>query len=268
MTIPFGEAAILGVIQGLTEFLPVSSDGHLALAQMLFGSEADLATTVVLHGGTLAATFLVLRQRVREALVEGLRALTKPATALETTGGRDALAIIAATIPTGVVGLLLKEPAEKWSSSPTIVGLCLLGSAIAVGSTRWAPRGERDVPTLIGAILVGLAQGTAVLPGLSRSAMTIASLLWLNVRPSRAFELSFLMSLPAVMGALILEGRHGFEGATSPVVLLAGTFIAFVVGIGALLLLRRVLVGGKLALFAVYLVPLALATLAWGWSRP
>lgn len=268
MTIPFGEAAVLGVVQGITEFLPISSDGHLALAQMLFGTEPDLATEVVLHAGTLAATFLVLREKVLRAIVEGLRLLVPRSGAAATAGGQDALATIVATIPTGIVGLLLKERVERWSSSPTIVGLCLLLSAAAVASTRWAPRGERDVPTLLGAVIVGIAQGTAVLPGLSRSATTIASLLWLGVRAPRAFELSFLMSLPAVAGAVLLEGRHGFHGGDPATTLLAGTAIAFVVGVGALHLLRRVLVHGKLALFAVYLVPLALATLAWGWARP
>jgi len=269
MHLPVLEAIVLGVVQGITEFLPISSDGHLALAQLLFGGQADLATTVVLHAGTFAATLLVLRKRVVAALTEGVRGLLHPALMRETPGGRDAFVVIVASIPTALVGLTLKKSVEEWSSSPTIVGVCLLLSAVAVGSTRWAPRGTELTPSTASAVLVGFAQGAAVLPGLSRSAMTIATLLWLGVRADRAFELSFLMSLPAVFGAILLEGRHGLGAEGSGVLaLLLGTLVAFGVGIVALLALRRVLVGGKLAYFAIYLMPLAVATVAWGYARP
>ncbi|WP_394826309.1 undecaprenyl-diphosphate phosphatase [Pendulispora albinea] len=268
MHLPVALAILLGVVQGITEFLPISSDGHLALAQLLFGGEADLATTVVLHLGTFAATLLVLRKRVAAAVREGVRGLLQPSLMRETPGGRDAFVVILASIPTALVALTLKKPVEEWSSSPTIVGVCLLLSAVAVGSTHVAPRGQELVPSPLGAVLVGFAQGAAVLPGLSRSAMTIASLLWLGVRADRAFELSFLMSLPAVFGAIVLEGRHGFDSAGGGGALLLGTLVSFGVGILALLALRRVLVGGKLAYFTVYLVPLAVATVAWGYARP
>ncbi|HWL86167.1 MAG TPA: undecaprenyl-diphosphate phosphatase [Polyangiaceae bacterium] len=269
MHIPIGEAMVLGIVQGITEFLPISSDGHLALAQMLFGGEADLATTVVLHAGTFAATLLVLRKRVGAALHEGVRGLVHPSLMRETPGGRDAFVVILASVPTALIGLTLKKPVEEWSRSPTIVGVCLLLSAVAVGSTKWARRGRELTPNALGSVLVGIAQGAAVLPGLSRSAMTIASLLWLGVRADRAFELSFLMSLPAVFGAILLEGRHGLHGdADATFALLSGTLVSFAVGIFALLALRRVLVSGKLPYFALYLVPLAVATIAWGYARP
>jgi len=269
MQVPIVEAIVLGVVQGITEFLPVSSDGHLALVQLLFGGQADLATTVVLHAGTFAATLLVLRKRVVAAVHEGVRGLVRPSLMRDTPGGRDAFVVIVASVPTALIGLTLKKSVEEWSSSPVIVGVCLLLSAVAVASTRWSPVGRELTPSALGSVLVGLAQGSAVLPGLSRSAMTIASLLWLGVRADRAFELSFLMSLPAVFGAILLEGRHGLGSQTGGVfALLTGTVVAFGVGIVALLALRRVLVGGKLALFAAYLVPLAVATIAWGYARP
>ncbi len=268
MPIPLTEAVVLGVVQGITEFLPISSDGHLALVQLLYGGEADLATTVVLHAGTLTATLLVLRERVVAATAEGVRALGRPTQWRDTQGGRDAGTIVLATVPTGIVGLALKHSVEQWSSSPGVIGVCLLGSAVAVASTYWAPKGERTEPSVLGAVLVGLAQGSAVLPGLSRSAMTIASLLWLGVSGERAFELSFLMSLPAVAGALLLETRHAVTGASGADVLLVGTVVSFVVGLGALAVLRIVLVKRILGIFAVYLVPLSVATLAWAYARP
>jgi undecaprenyl-diphosphatase len=266
--VPLGEAIVLGVIQGITEFLPISSDGHLAIAQKLYGDSASLALTVLLHAGTLTATLIILRKRVWMALEEGLRGIGQPALWRETPGGRDAIFVVLATIPTGIIGLALKHSVEKWSDEPWVIGAGFVGSAVAVASTKWAPRGTKLVPTLAGAILVGVAQGSAVLPGLSRSGMTIASLLWLGVTAERAFELSFLVSLPAIAGAVLLEARKAFGGEQSAAILLFGTFVSFVVGIGALLALRRVLISGKVHWFAFYLVPVALATLAWGYARP
>jgi undecaprenyl-diphosphatase len=131
-----------------------------------------------------------------------------------------------------------------------------------VVSTLWVRPGSREVPSYGGALLVGIAQGLAVLPGLSRSGMTITSALWLGVRPERAFELSFLMSLPAVFGAIVLESRHAM-GETFPVTpALVGASVAFASGVLALLLLRRIVRNGRFALFALWTVPLALATLA------
>ena len=262
------ETVVLGIIQGITEFLPISSDGHLALAQRFFGHEPSLALTVLLHAGTLAATIVVLRERVMAGLREAFAALSAPSTLQASQGGRDAVAIIVATIPTGIVGLSLKHSVEAWSDSPTIIGVCLLGTAAAVIIGSRAPVGKRTEPTLSAAALVGVAQGLAALPGLSRSACTIAALLWAGVGRQRAFELSFLLSLPAVAGALLLEGRKAFSEGTDPLALVAGTLVSFAFGVVALLALKRILASGRLAVFAVYLVPLALACLAWGHAAP
>jgi undecaprenyl-diphosphatase len=268
MAIPLSEATLLGLVQGITDFLPISSDGHLALAQLLFGGQVDPAATVVLHLGTLSAILVVLRKRVLRALLEGARGVVRPSLLKETPGGRDAMVIAIATIPTAIVGLSLKNLSLGESGSPALIGLCFLGSAVAVGSTYWAPLGERDAPSHAGALLVGLAQGLAVLPGLSRSGMTMATLLWLGVTGERAFELAFLISLPAIAGAELLEARHVLHSGFGGTVLVYATLIAFAVGIGALHVVRSVLQRRVLAVFAIYLVPLGLATLAWGYARP
>jgi undecaprenyl-diphosphatase len=286
--IPWNEALVLGAIQGATEFLPISSDGHVALAQMLFGDgreasagEVDLALTVLLHAGTLGATLVVLRKRVMCALEEGLRGLARPSLWRETRGGRDAVAVLVATIPTVIIGLALRPSVKAWSGSPAVIGGCMLISAAAVASTAVTsePEAPRDTlrdaradtpgdpPGLWGSLLVGLAQGLAVLPGLSRSAMALTALLWLGVRRERAFELAFMMSIPAVLGAIVLEGRFAFHG-TDAAALILGTAVAFALGTAFLRAMRRIVIGGKLALFAFYLVPLAIATLAWGYARP
>jgi undecaprenyl-diphosphatase len=268
MSLPLPEALILGLVHGVTEFLPISSEGHLALLQMLWGNEADPATSVFLHLGTLAAAVVVLRKRVSSALVEGLRGMVRPSLLKDTLGGRDAVAVGLATLPTAVVALGLRGSAEAWSSSPTLVGICFLISALAIGSTYWAPKGEEDTPTHWGAVLVGVAQGAAVLPGLSRTAVTLATLLWLGMRAERAFELSFLMLIPAILGALLLEAAHASPAGESALALVLGASVAFVVGLGALAMMRGAVTRRVVSGFAIYLVPLGLATLAWGYARP
>ena len=269
MDLPIAEVVLLGVVQGLTEFLPVSSDGHLALAAMLFGTKAGgLALNVMLHAGTFVAIFVVLRTRVATAAYEGLLALRRPRRFQETPGGRDALVVLVASLPTALIGLALRDLVEHWTSSPLVVGLGFLVTGCVLVTTRWVRPGRDEWPSLLGAALIGLAQGLAVLPGVSRSGSTIAMALWLGVRPDRAFELSMLMSLPAVFGAIVLEFPRaaavhgGLAGAA------IGAVVALAVGIVALLALRRSIVGGHFAWFALWVFPLAIATLALARAWP
>lgn len=264
MDAPSHHAALLGIIQGITEFLPISSDGHLALAEMLFGfSEGGLTLNVMLHAGTLIATLIVLRQRVQPAVVDGVKACVAPSRFSLTAGGRDALVVIVCSLPTAIIGLLLRDAVERWTKSPLVLGLGFVGTALALISTRWVQRGQKETPSVVGSLAVGVCQGLAVLPGLSRSGSTIAALLWLGVRPDRAFELSMLMSLPAVFGALLLEGRHMAHGMDAVAPAAVGAAVSLVVGVAALLVLRRVVMRGHFAWFAAWVLPVALATLFW-----
>ncbi len=267
----FLEALLLGLVQGISEFLPISSDGHLALAEMLFDvPEAGLTFNVMLHAGTLLATSLVLSQRLRIALVDGIRALGKPELFRTTPGGRDAAVVLVASVPTALVGFGLRDHVEVWTHSPTIVGLGFLGTAAALVSTIWAPRdGQKETITVPAALLVGVAQGLAVLPGLSRSGSTIAVLLFLGLRRDRAFELSMLMSVPAVFGAVLLELPRALgESSGAFGMAAAGALVAFLSGIVALLMLRRVVVSGRFSWFALWVLPVALATLAMARAWP
>ncbi|MEZ4372969.1 MAG: undecaprenyl-diphosphate phosphatase [Polyangiaceae bacterium] len=258
---PFVEAIVLGVLQGLTEFLPVSSSGHLALGQILMRmGEPSLTLSVVMHAGTLAATALLVRERLLAAVREGVRGLAQPKRFTETAGGRDVLVVVLATLPTGVIGLLMRAAVEKYTQSPFAIGLGFLVTALLLLSTLKAKPGEQDTPTWVGAILVGIAQGIAVLPGVSRSGSTIAVLLWLGVKPARAFELSMLMSLPAVLGAVVLESRH-LESLHGMGPALLGAGVAFAVGVVALVLLRRVVIRNGFAWFALWVLPLGIYTL-------
>ncbi|NOY90683.1 MAG: undecaprenyl-diphosphate phosphatase [Deltaproteobacteria bacterium] len=258
----FTDATLLGILQGLTEFLPVSSSGHIALAEMALGMhDAPLTLSVLLHAGTLVATLIVMRRDVAELLRAGVDLLRSPRRALGTERGKLLLAVILASVPTAILGLLLRDRVESLGRVPLAVGLALLASAAAVLSTRWA-RGEAQVPTLQQALVVGLVQGVAVLPGVSRSGSTIAAAMLLGLSGDAAFRFSFLLSLPAVGGAVLLEARHVTDlGALAGPGAL-GALIALGVGVLALIGLRRVVGRGQLSLFALYLVPLALVVLA------
>lgn len=269
MQLSIVQALTLGALQGLTEFLPVSSDGHLALAQLLFDVEdGGLPLNVLLHAGTLLATVIVLRARVGQTLLAGGRGILRPRQLTGSIAGRDALVVAVATLPTGIIGLLLRDPVERWTASPLAVGLGFLLTTIALASTRWVTPGDDEGPAATVALWLGVVQGLAVLPGVSRSGLTIAVALWAGVRPARAFELSMLISLPAILGAVLLEVPAligaGFDPATG--ILGAGT--AFAVGLIALWLLRGTVVRGYFPLFALWTLPLAAATLAMARAWP
>jgi len=212
MSGPYLDAALLGLIQGLTEFLPISSDGHLALAGLLFGmNNAGLTLSVMLHVGTLLATLILLRRQAFVALGDGLRAVVRPRLFRESSAARDAGVVILASLPTAAIGLVLRDAVERWTESPLVVGLGFLLTSIALVSTRFLRTRTAEQPNPLGALLIGAAQGLAVLPGVSRSGLTITTALWLGVRPDRAFELSMLMSLPAVLGATLLEAPKAWR---------------------------------------------------------
>jgi len=269
MSIPLGEAASLGVLQGITDVLPLSSSGHRLLAHLLFGHAADVTLTLLLNVAVLVATVVVVRRRAWTALEEGLRGLARPALLGETPGGRDAVFVGVATLAAVFVGFALRKELDgSAASSLYVVGACLLVTAIAVLSTRFAAAGSMTSPGWVTAVVVGLAQGCALVPGLSRSGLTIASLLWMGVSAERAFELSFLVSLPALAGAIVFEAPGAFHTSESVVSLGTGALLAFAFALASLLALRRVTESGKIHWFAVYLAPLAVATLAWGYARP
>lgn len=267
VSLGLGAAIALGIIQGATEFLPVSSDGHIAVGALLFGeTEMPLSAVVALHVGTLLATFLVFRADVAAQLTALARGVREPRAYMASADGRLAAAIVVASIPTVAIGLGLRDHVEAWAHVPWIVGVCLLGSAVAVATTHFTgPRAVSDEVALplLAAFLVGVVQGLAVLPGLSRSASTIACAMALGHRGPAAFRFSFLLSLPAVLGAVLLELRHPEVWSELGMNTWLGAFIAFFVGLGALYLLRGVVSRGRFWAFAIYLVPLGLTLIIW-----
>lgn len=263
------EALFLGILQGISEFLPISSSGHLALAGILFEiKDAGLTLNVLLHVGTLIATAIVLRERLGAALTSGFRAFLKPSLFRTSRGGQDAMFVIVASVPTAIIGFSLRDIVEDWTRSPFVVGLGFLATALLLVSTKFARPGKIEHPSLTAAALLGIAQGIAVAPGISRSGITITVALFLGVQRGRAFELSMLMSVPAVLGAALLELPGSLESIQGVGAALFGAAVACLVGVGAMLFLRRVVVGGHFAWFAIWVFPLAVATLMMARAWP
>jgi undecaprenyl-diphosphatase len=261
--ISLGEALVLGAVQGATEFLPVSSDGHLAVGAMLFGTtEMPLAFVVMLHAGTLLATLLAFRKDVAQLTVSLARGLRAPRDYVKSDDGWLTVTILVASVPTAIVGLLLEDAVESWASVKWIVGLCLLGSAAIIALPVFA-RAKSERLTIAAALLLGAAQGLAVLPGLSRSGTSIGVAMLLGLSGPAAFRLSFLMSLPAVAGAVLLKALHPEVLAGLGVQTAIGAVVAFFVGLFAIWAVRETVSRGKLWAFAVYLTPLGLALIVW-----
>ena len=250
-------AAALGIVQGLTEFLPVSSSGHVSIGAALLGTQDDsLSLTILLHVGTLLATLILFRIDVAKLIGQAFRSLRSPVLLQETSEGRTIVAIVIATVITGAIGLALRPLAERVAVDPHLVGWGFLISAGCLAAT-YGVRGHREEISSMQAALVGLAQGMAVLPGISRSGVTIGVALLLGVRGDEAFRFSFLASLPVIIAAAGLEAFT----ADGLVELGAGAWIggvaALVSGYLALLILRRIVLVGRMWLFALYLAPLA-----------
>ena len=249
------QAVFLGIVQGLTEFLPVSSRGHLALVQRLLPgfSQPGLVFDVSLHVGTVAAIVALEWRRITDVIRQGCAV-------------RLIAQLVLAMAATSVFALPLRRWAEEAIDYPLLIAAGFVVTAVLLLVVRRA-RGDVDGPGMAwgAAAFVGLAQGVVVLlPGMSRSGTTIAAGLGARLERRWAADFSFLLSIPAILGAALVEGwthRTELAGARDVVgPMLAGAVTAAVVGLAALALVRRLVQAGRLHLFAWYLLPLAAVT--------
>lgn len=267
------EALLLGIIQGLTEFLPVSSSGHLVIAQSLFGiSGPVLLFDVFLHLGTLIATVVVFHRRIVK-LLKALPRLTLFSQRWFQKGhlaiGDDPdcwllILILCSTSITGAIGVLFHDFFEKTFSSPIVNSLTLLLTGILLFLTRnMNPlKGKTEIrSTLKDASLVGLAQGLAILPGLSRSGSTISTGLFLGFSREFAGEYSFLISIPAILGAITLEMSKTSFSNVPWAPMLIGLGASLIVGYISLRLLIGWIKAGKLGYFSYYCIAIGLLSL-------
>jgi undecaprenyl-diphosphatase len=255
-------ALLLGVIQGLTEFLPVSSSGHLRLMAAAFGvTDPQTLFDVCVHAGTLGAVLAVYRKDV----LRMLGGLFRPS--WSEPGFRLGILVVVGTIPAAVIGIGLGHFFESTFASVTAVGGFLLINGCILMLSRNAPEGGRtlDELTLRDAILIGCAQSFALFRGISRSGTTIVAALKIGVEREAAASFSFLLSIPAIGGAVLLEGRKAFaDGGVDVVPLAVGAVSAGLSGYIALRFLITLVRGGKLHHFAWYCWALGILALALG----
>ena len=258
------QALWLGLIQGLTEYLPVSSSGHLTIASHLFGIEGEenLAFTVAVHVATVFSTLVVLWKEIAWIF----RGLFRFQYNDET---RYVANIVVSMIPVGIVGVFFKDKVEEvFGSGLVIVGAMLIVTALLLTFSYYAkPRAKENI-SIKDAFIIGLAQAVAVLPGLSRSGSTIATGLLLGNNKARLAQFSFLMVIPPILGEALLDTvkmvKHGTAavmGAISLGVLAVGFLAAFVSGCVACKWMINIVKRGKLVYFSIYCAIVGVITL-------
>lgn len=262
------EALALAVLQGLTEFIPVSSSGHLVLAEEFFSiREVDsLAYILLLHLATVLAAAAFYRRDVAE-LLSALLPPFRNAPPERKKSRRILLLVALATLVTGLIGLTLNEPLERLFQEPRLVACSLFVTGAVLIATSRLSEGRTDLGDFPwwGALLVGLAQGSAIVPGISRSGVTIATALFAGLQRVEAVRLSFLLLIPATAGAALLEsGRVASLGGDNLLQSLSGFFAAAVVGYASIYLVVRWTQKGRLWLFGLYCwLVAAVAVAAW-----
>lgn len=243
---------VLAVVQGLTEFLPVSSSGHLALGQILLEvGEGSLREDIALHLGTVAAVVAYYRRDLLELITGFFRSGQEGS-----EPRRYVLYLVIGNLPVVAVGLGARSQIEEVFDQPGRVLIALAVTGLMLLGTRWLPRRDLALDARR-AFLIGLAQAVAILPGCSRSGWTIAAALALGLAPVQAARFSFLLSIPAILGASVLE-LSDVEGGGTPVsALLLGALVAALVGFLCLAWLVRLVRDMALHRFGYYLIPLA-----------
>jgi undecaprenyl-diphosphatase len=250
---------LLGFIQGFTEFLPVSSSGHLALAQIFLGVEMPpLSYDLVLHVATMTATVLFFFNDIIRLFTEWVSGIfSKEKRSL--TGWSVGWAVFIGTMVTGAIGMLIKDFAEDAMMNSLMVGFGLVFTGIVLISSRFIRKGLGRVSPFDG-LLVGLAQGIAVMPGVSRSGMTMMAGTAAGISREEVFRFSFLLSIPAIAGAALLQAREvgGVEAFISslPGNWYLGAAAAFVSGLVSLFVLRKLVIASKWWIFGIYCLAL------------
>lgn len=258
------EALWLGIIQGLTEYLPVSSSGHLTIASTLFGIEAEenLAFTIAVHVATVLSTLVILWKEIAWIFKGLFQFKVNDET-------RYVFNILISMIPVGIVGLFFKENVEQiFGSGLAIVGSMLLVTALLLTFSYYAKPRQKENISLKDAFIIGLAQAVAVMPGLSRSGSTIATGLILGNNKAKLAQFSFLMVIPPILGEALLDamkmvtyGAASVMGDISLGVLAVGFVAAFVSGCVACKWMINIVKRGKLIYFAIYCAIAGIVTL-------
>lgn len=263
------QSIFLGILQGVAEFLPISSSGHLTLAQKLFNLDnIPLIFDVMLHLATLLAVVLVFRKKIATLLISLWRFITRKNTKEDQYALSMILAIIVATIVTGTMGIVLSKIIPDMPIQVVFCGF-IVTALLLIFSSYVSKKSEKnnnisiektDKISIKQGLFVGFAQGIGVLPGISRSGSTIAASLFSGIDRDTAGDFSFILSIPAILGAFILEAKDlgNLTATVAPFPLIIGCLSAFLSGWLSLKLLLKLIKKGNLQYFAFYLIPLAI----------
>lgn len=264
------QALLLGLVQGLTEFLPVSSSGHLELGKALLGieGESDITFTVVVHGATVLSTLVVFWKEIRRLLTGTLKFRLNEET-------HYVLKLVVSMIPVLLVGIFLESWVESFFTGDILfVGFMLLITATILALTHFVKIRKTDKPITYGfALIIGVAQAIATLPGISRSGSTIATGMLLGIDKKLVAQFSFLMVLVPVIGANLLQimqsqEEGGVAAATTPFLpLVIGFIAAFLTGLLACTWMVNLVKKGKLIWFAVYCLMIGLLAIGLGFFK-
>ena len=258
----FLQSLLLGVMQGVSEFIPISSSGHLVVLRAVLGiGEIPLLYDVILHVATLIVVILFFRERITRMVAAVLRWAGRRARPDDENDLKLSGLVLLGTIATVAIALIIRpldlhNQPKIVSAAFLVTAALLIAAHFARGSIGYDRIGPRH------ALIVGVVQGLAVIPGVSRSGSTITAALYSGISREKAGEFSFILSIPAIVGATILEMRHlsDLSTAVSPGAMAGGFLASMVFGFLSLSLLVRLIRGGKLWVFSFYLVPLGV----WG----
>ncbi len=252
---------LLGVVQGVSEFLPISSSGHLLLGQVLLRVEGGLTIPIFLHVGTLIAVVVFMSRRIGRLFADMFNREKERRIA----GWTLILYLFVASIPAALVGILTKDTIDRvMYEQPLYVAFFFVGTGAVLLATRWG-RERNQTFGISEALLIGIAQAVAILPGFSRSGLTIATALLLGIASVEAFKFSFLLSIPAIAGAALIDflelyGTGSISQLASPEAWVVGIIASAVVGFLALWLVKKTVVSRKFWLFSFYCFAVGVAS--------
>lgn len=272
------QALLMGIFQGLTEYLPVSSSGHLAIAGKLLGVEDPdqiMPFTILVHVATVMSTLVILWKEIVWLFIgackrgkdfipsrHGIRSLNDEQNYI--------VCIIVSMIPIGIVGLFFKDAIEGYFDNLLVVGICLLITAALLSFSYFAKPREKEHISIFDAFIIGIAQACAVLPGLSRSGSTIGTGLILGNKKEKLAQFSFLMVIPPILGEALIDLKKMIETGVETTMdgistqsLVIGFVAAFITGCVACKWMIGIVRRGKLIYFAVYCAIVGLATIVW-----
>ena len=247
------EIVLLAVIQGLTEWLPVSSSGHLVIVQKILGLNLPLIYSVILHFGTLIVVFTVFRKDI----VEIIKALIK--FNFETDEGKIAIFLVIGSVPIAISGFLFYDFFKSLFSNLFAVGLALIITGCVLFFSE-KKIGNRKMG-ILDSLLIGFAQAFTIIPGISRSGLTVSTGLLRKIDSTTAFTYSFLLSIPAILGATVMEVKDLAIGNVDIISLFLGVIASMIVGYASLKFLQKIIMNKKIHLFAYYCWAVGIATI-------